>query len=205
MSASRRLSQQERRDATQAALLQATLDCLIEDGYVLTTTRLVAKRAGVSQGALQYHYSTRSELIVAAIQHLAHQLAELGKAEFPATHETGSERDQCEHYLDFLWEVHNLPIAGAVQELFVAARTDADVAARMGQVLAEAVDLVVEGARRAAPTLSANPRFREWLLLSVATMRGAVTVSALSASTAHVGDWAVLRRHLMTVLDFLEQ
>ncbi|AEF39550.1 Transcriptional regulator, TetR family [Hoyosella subflava DQS3-9A1] len=106
--------------------------------------------------------------------------------------------------MDYLWEVHNLPIAGAIHELFVAARTDADVAARMGQVLAYAVDLVVEVAGRVAPTLSALKGFREWLLLSVATMRGVVTVSALGVGPAHVGDWAVLRNQLMAVLDSLK-
>ena len=41
----------ERRETTRLALLDAAVACLIEDGYAALTTRKVAERAGVSQGA----------------------------------------------------------------------------------------------------------------------------------------------------------
>jgi hypothetical protein len=42
--------QEERSAATRKALLDATIDCLAEDGYAALTTTKVAARAGVSRG-----------------------------------------------------------------------------------------------------------------------------------------------------------
>jgi AcrR family transcriptional regulator len=44
----------ERRETTRLALLDAAVACLMEDGYAALTTRKVAERAGVSQGAQQH-------------------------------------------------------------------------------------------------------------------------------------------------------
>ena len=44
----------------QAALLDAAIESLIDDGYAAMTTRRVSERAGVSQGAQQHYYPTKS-------------------------------------------------------------------------------------------------------------------------------------------------
>ena len=36
----------QQRDATRLAIVDATIDCLVEDGYAALTTRRVAERAG---------------------------------------------------------------------------------------------------------------------------------------------------------------
>jgi AcrR family transcriptional regulator len=56
---SARRSQAERSAATRDALLDATIVCLVEDGYANTTTSRVAERAGVSRGAHLHHFQTR--------------------------------------------------------------------------------------------------------------------------------------------------
>src|SRR3954469_23741665 len=66
-----RRSQAERSAATREALLDATLECLVQDGYANTTTARVAERAGVSRGAHLHHFQTRQALVAAAIEHLA--------------------------------------------------------------------------------------------------------------------------------------
>ena len=55
MSTSTRRTQAERTATTRAALLAATVDVLVERGYRATTTQDVARRAGVSYGALLHH------------------------------------------------------------------------------------------------------------------------------------------------------
>ena len=55
--------QQERSRATQARLLEATVECLVEHGWSGTTTTVVAERAGVSRGAQLHHYPTRAALV----------------------------------------------------------------------------------------------------------------------------------------------
>src|SRR5208282_2690558 len=66
-----RRSQAERSATTRDALLDATIACLVEDGYANTTTSRVAERAGVSRGAHLHHFQTRQVLLAAAMERLA--------------------------------------------------------------------------------------------------------------------------------------
>lgn len=47
-------------------VLEAALACMREDGVRGTTTKKVARRAGVSEGSIYNHFANRSELIVEA-------------------------------------------------------------------------------------------------------------------------------------------
>lgn len=58
--------QDKRSDATRRVLHQATIDSLIAVGYANTSLGSIAARAGLSRGALTYHYPGKLELIVAA-------------------------------------------------------------------------------------------------------------------------------------------
>src|SRR5271155_2174679 len=79
-----RRTQAERRTATREALLDATIDCLAEEGYAKTTTRRIAERAHVTPGALQHHFSTRAELLGHARRHLGSRFAREMLAGAPA-------------------------------------------------------------------------------------------------------------------------
>src|SRR3954451_20340396 len=72
----RRRTQQERRETTRAALLDATIDCLIEYGYGGVTTTRVVERAGVSRGAQVHHFPTKAVLVSEALRHLAQKRAD---------------------------------------------------------------------------------------------------------------------------------
>ncbi len=64
-----RRTQEERRAATQAAVLAAALDVLVADGYANFRAARVAARAGVSRGALERYFPTKNDLLVAVTQH----------------------------------------------------------------------------------------------------------------------------------------
>src|SRR3954451_18375037 len=66
-------TQGERSAAMQRRLLDATVAALNEKGYGGTTTLEVQQRAGVSRGALLHHYSSRTELMLAAVEHLTRE------------------------------------------------------------------------------------------------------------------------------------
>lgn len=55
---------------TRQRLLEATIDCLAENGWAATTVGVVAARAGVSRGATQHHFPTREDLITAALEYM---------------------------------------------------------------------------------------------------------------------------------------
>jgi AcrR family transcriptional regulator len=61
-----RRTQHERTRAARERLLQATIDVLVDRGYVGLTTKEVATRAGFSNGALVHHYGTKADLVIAA-------------------------------------------------------------------------------------------------------------------------------------------
>ncbi len=66
-----RKPQQERSSATRRKLVRATIDLLRERGYAGVTTPDIADRAGVSRGALQYHFAGKEEIYFAAIQEIS--------------------------------------------------------------------------------------------------------------------------------------
>src|SRR4051812_37931807 len=68
-------TQQQRREETRRALLDAAVQSLIEVGFARTTTLEVQRRADVSRGALLHHFPSKAELLVAAVDHLAEMRA----------------------------------------------------------------------------------------------------------------------------------
>lgn len=72
------MSRKQQHEQTHQRLLEATVRCLVEHGYAGTTTQRVQDEAQVSRGALLHHFGSKSQLFVAAIQHIADgQLAEI--------------------------------------------------------------------------------------------------------------------------------
>src|SRR2546423_4120367 len=125
----KRRSQQERRAATSAVLLDATLDTLIEYGYASVTTTRLVERAGVSRGAQVHHFPTKSLLVSEAIGHLAQRRAEELLRSAKALPEGGVER--LDAVLDLLWASHSGRLFQAALEIWVAARTDAGLRASL--------------------------------------------------------------------------
>lgn len=138
---SERRTQEDRTAATQRALLQATIDCLVEYGYAGTTTRLVADRAGVSRGAQTHHYPTKRDLVVAAIDQLfADQAANFTDAfrQVPQSERTFGRA------IDALWDIVSGPAYAATLEVIVAGRTDDELRAVIHGVAAGLQNTVVD-------------------------------------------------------------
>jgi len=141
-----RRTQAERSARTRQRLLDAALVCLAERGYTGTTTTEVAERAGVSRGAQLHHFPTRSELVVAACEHLVERrLEEFRKAvlAFPAG------ADVVDGAVEVLWSMFSDPSAYAMLELAVAARTDPELRAHLRPLAARFEDSLGRAARDA--------------------------------------------------------
>src|ERR1041384_6583517 len=129
--AQQRRTQAERTARTRAAILEATVACLVERGYHGTTTTEVAHRAGVSLGALVHHFPAKADLLTAAVAYVM----ELRQGEFRkamANVEPGA--DTLDAAIDQLWAAVWGPAFEAWLELWVAARTDAQLAEAMLRV-----------------------------------------------------------------------
>jgi AcrR family transcriptional regulator len=126
-----RRTQAERTAATQARLLAATVDELVETGYRHTSTQAIARRAGVSYGALLHHFPAKADLLTAAVQHLL----ELREAEFrKAMADLPPDTPKAQAAIDVLWSMFQGPAFTAWLELRVAARTDAELQAAVAAV-----------------------------------------------------------------------
>ncbi|QZY27770.1 TetR/AcrR family transcriptional regulator [Nocardioides coralli] len=110
--------------ATRRTLLDATVACLVEDGYVGTTGPAIARRAGLSRGAQLHHFGTRDQMVVAAVEHLGQlRLAEVRASleELQADDRGASETGVVA--LELLAAALSGPLYAATLELWVAARS----------------------------------------------------------------------------------
>ena len=58
-------TQQQRREDTIARLLDASIETIVEMGYARASAAVIAKRAGLSVGALFRHYTTMGDFMAA--------------------------------------------------------------------------------------------------------------------------------------------
>jgi AcrR family transcriptional regulator len=124
-----RIPQEERSRAMRQRLLDATVECLVERGWSGTSTTLVSQRAGVSRGAQLHHFPTKNDLVIAAVEHLS-EVRGQELADAAAALPTGRRRTRA--VLEMLAEHFTSPVFTAALELWVAARTDPQLAEAVG-------------------------------------------------------------------------
>ncbi len=172
-------------------MLDATVSCLLELGYHGTTTNAIQQRAGVSRGALMHHYSSKADLLVAAVRHLAHQR---GLNLHDQSQRLAEGQDRMDQAIDLLWEVFSGPLFTAHLELWSAARTDPelrDVIVESERALrADTHKVMVELFGR--PTAD-EPSFADAIELTLQFMRGAALTAIVRSDVAKqeriVGLW----------------
>ncbi|WP_243838813.1 TetR/AcrR family transcriptional regulator [Aeromicrobium yanjiei] len=118
-----RVPQGERSRAMRQRLMEATVDCLVELGWSGTTTTLVSRRAGVSRGAQLHHFPSKQALVVAAVEHLSDRRRDEMRRSAAHLPEEGRTRG----VLEILAAQFVSPVFFAALELWVAARTDAEL------------------------------------------------------------------------------
>lgn len=117
-------TQQQRRDETRRALLDAAVESLIEVGFARTTTLEVQRRADVSRGALLHHFPSKAELLVAAVDHLAEMRARELKLLAGQLPDERAGRARTDAVIELLWQCFSGTFFQVAMELRTAARTD---------------------------------------------------------------------------------
>lgn len=185
-----RQTQADRSRGTRAKLMRAVVDCLVEQGWAGTTTTAVSERAGVSRGAQLHHFSSRGELVAAAVEHVgAESVRELRTraamlprpVKIPAV-------------VGLLVDFYVSPLFAAALELWVAARTDESL---REVVIALQTRLGRESHRLAVELLSADetrPGVREAVQATLDLARGLALANQLVDDTARrqgiVAEWS---------------
>jgi AcrR family transcriptional regulator len=189
-----RRTQAERRAVTRTALLQASIVCLVDEGYANTTTRRVAERAGVSPGALQHHFANKSELLSEAVRHLRAQITQETIAQGPP--DAPSPRKRMEQLLDRIWAMRTGPLFKAQAELLLAARTDAELRATLADVQHELASLNATATAVLFPEVSDQPGFMHVIDTAQAAIRGLTLLAILDEKEAGRA-WPLTRDHII--------
>jgi AcrR family transcriptional regulator len=124
MAPSRR-TQAERSAETTAAVLDATVRCLVDLGFGGTTITSVASRAAVSRGAVLHHYPSKEALILAAVQRIVVQRTDEARALLAVLPADASWSVRLESAIDVMWSIYQGPSMLAWLELALASRADA--------------------------------------------------------------------------------
>jgi len=190
-----RRTQAERRTATRSALVRATVEALVELGYARTTTQEVQSRAGVSRGALTHHFTTKSDLVLAAMDHLYEEFSESVRTAAAALPDDPAARIRAG--VELIWERFHGPLFVASMELWTAARTDPELRAallpherRLGAQLRElSVEVFGEQVAR-------HPASEAVYQVLLTSMRGQAMTYALQPdaprTTPHLQHWLTL-------------
>ena len=146
-------TQQQRREETVGRLIDACIATIIEVGYARASAAVIAKRAGVSVGALFRHFDTMGDFMAAtASEVLRRQLESFtkGVAEIPA------DRPALEAVLGILRDVTSGPTNAVIYELTVAARTDEKLRETLQHELAQYA-AKIDDVARALPGIEVFP------------------------------------------------
>lgn len=106
---------------TRYRLLEGTMECLIQLGYAQTSISTIAERAGVSRGAMQFHFPTRASAIAAVIGHVLQRRMDTYRSDMARM---PANADIIDYALRAYWRQIGQPEFVAQQELALAARTD---------------------------------------------------------------------------------
>jgi AcrR family transcriptional regulator len=192
-----RRTQAERRAATRAALVRATVEALVELGYAGTTTQEVQRRAGVSRGALTHHFATKADLVLAAMDELYEEFSRSVREAAVGLPEAPDERVR--QGIDLVWQRFHGPLFVAAMELWTAARTDAELRAallpherRLGAQLRR---LAVEVFGR---EVARHPRAEALYQVLLTSMRGQAMTYALQPDAPRTGPYL---QHWLAVVE----
>ena len=164
-----RRTQDERTAETRTRVLDAAIECLIDEGFAGTTTKRIAERTGVSRGAQQHHFPKRNDLVIHAVTHLANR--RLDELREEAQLLTNAE-DRVEKLLDLLQQNLTGPLFFASLELWVAARTDPALHEALYAAEREVGRTVGELTAEISSIVANDERFEDLVELTTHLLRG---------------------------------
>src|SRR5690242_2097836 len=195
-------TQQQRREETRRALLDAAVESLIEVGFARTTTLEVQRRADVSRGALLHHFPSKAELLVAAVDHLAEMRARELKA-FASQLPPEADRDaarrtgdaapgsdaRTDAVLGLLWQCFSGTFFKVSMELRTAARTDPELRRVLTVAERSLRDRIVAQSRTLfGRSVAEHPGLERALDLTLQLMIGAAMSSVLHGEASRIDD-----------------
>ena len=121
-------TQDERSAETRESLLHAAIQAIARHGYPAATTTVIAEIAKVSRGALQYHFKSKDDLIVAMMEAIA---VELNLRFDVSALASRSVKIRIETMIEHYWEIFQGPMFRAGLSVWLIVGDDPALAARI--------------------------------------------------------------------------
>jgi AcrR family transcriptional regulator len=181
----------QQRAMTRQTILEATVQCLVDDGYATLTTRRVARRAGVAQSTVMHHFETREALLIEAVTHVALRLAERALDRIDLSGLRTPERREA--VLDEAWVEFSSPQALAASQLWAAVWSEPELAPVLRTLEQRLTAIIVDTAQALFPELSDEPTLPALLDASVSLIRGLVLAIPVWGSEAIDARWKAIK------------
>lgn len=122
-------SQADRSAATREKILEAARDVLFAQGYSGTTMQAIRQAAGMSVGAIQYHFPTKAQIMAAVIAKFSAHRLEVYTA---AIRRGTTARESMENLLEANFLMLRGPEMAAALEIHLARRNDPELEREVG-------------------------------------------------------------------------
>jgi AcrR family transcriptional regulator len=96
-----RRTQTERREETRAVLLRAAVDVIARKGFAEASLQEIADAAGISKGALHYHFRAKDDLVEPVLERCAAHVREVAAS---AWRQDGPPAERMRRALRAMWQ-----------------------------------------------------------------------------------------------------
>lgn len=167
---------QERAERTRAAVVDEAVRCIIDEGFTAPSARRITERAGVTWGAVQYHFGDLDGLLMAVVDQGLRELTDALDC-LTALPANVSVAQRTTAVVDAVWEAFSSPTSRAALEILIVTRAGRVTATN--QHLADVLAKLTALGTRLGEGLAA-PRAAEIGNLIWATLRGIVVAQMVS-------------------------
>ena len=197
-----RRTQAERTATMRSRIIHAAIASLAEIGYSATSTNIVARRAGVSRGAMTHHFASKVDLMIAIIETVFHEdLAYYSRELAKFT----TDRERTLGLIDLAWKAFSSPGGLAVLHIMMAGPGDDELKKRLPFEMTR-INEQADNLRRPNSVLGQSDRslVASAVLMHRATLRGLAIEMLSGTSTAKI-DSAIelLKTYCAYMLDVL--
>ncbi|MGA8048490.1 MAG: TetR/AcrR family transcriptional regulator [Dermatophilaceae bacterium] len=182
---------QHRSRATRQRLLEAAVTCLATKGWEASTVAVIAAEAGISRGAVQHHFRTREDLVLASLRFIFDER----KVAVEATQmPRGTGRERVHAVVTLMVDVYGGDLFRAALQVWTVAAADAqlrDAVLPMERTFAREVH---EMAVRLLDVDDSDPHSRALIQATLDLARGLALANLLTDDTRRrrhvVATWA---------------
>jgi AcrR family transcriptional regulator len=123
-----RRTQEERSTETRRKLVEAAIRVSQESGYANLTISKVAQQAGLTNGAMQHHFSSRDELVLAVLDALYPfvdiPFENIASKKLPV-------RERVNTFIDHMWQIYSRPEYLVIWDIAFGTRADPPLRAKL--------------------------------------------------------------------------